>query len=501
MSRKINIDFLNKIQEALSFPERWKTILFCLTCTCLIYALSAPGDNGPTVVVLCLGASISMCFIALTLYKIEFGFYGMIVFGFLMASLDRMTHSALPLYTIFYLMPFGLFIIIMIRCIFFHDRFNILWHPITLGFYTIFFYSIFEVFNPEMHSLLGWVSYFRQALSLLIMLFICFYLFRTLKNIRFFFKFLFSAIFITALYGCIQQWFGFSPWDNSWLHSNPRIIGLYSLPGGSIRKFSFLTDPANYGGLMATGAIATLILAIESNEKKLKVLLGFFTLVILLGMSYSGTRTANIMIVAGLTLYIMMTLHQKKSRIVALVGLMLYLFIMYVPIYGNITINRFRTAFRSPTNNASYEVRLMNRERIRPYVNAHPFGGGINTAGVTGQQYNPKHYLAGFPPDSSLVSTMVETGSVGLALQLLFLLLLMAYSVHYYYRCQNKEIKTYYIILTVALFALGLVGGYAQFTLTPVPQVFLYIPFVAITVKLRTLDTPATSFPNSHAPA
>lgn len=484
--------FSKRLQSDALFTKKWKTISYCLICSSLILLLTLPYTDKPITAILSVGVAFAICFIALTLYDIRFGFYSMIVFGFLMASIDRMVHSALPLYTIIYFMPFGLFFIIMIKSIFLHERLRIIWHPITFCYFILFAYALFQLFNPEMYSFLGWLSYFRQALALMLVFFISLHLFKDLKSVRFFFKFLLGAIFLTALYGCIQQWIGFSPWERMWLYSNPRILGMYSLPGSGIRKFSFLTDPANFGSLMAAGVLATLILAIETVEKKKKILLGFFTVIILLGSSYSGTRTANIMIAAGLFLYVMMTLYKKRSRILALAGVLIYLFIMHVPIYGNITINRFRTAFRSPANNASYQVRLINRERIRPYVLAHPFGGGVNTAGVAGDQYNPGHYLAGFPPDSSLVAIMVEKGWVGLALHLIFLLLLMAYSVHYFYRCRNKEIKTYYAMMAVILFSLGLVGGYAQFTLSSIPQIFLYIPFVAIIIKLYKFDTSAS---------
>jgi len=247
---------------------------------------------------------------------------------------------------------------------------------------------------------------------------------------------------------------------------------------------------------MASGAVGSLILALESSSKKIKVLLGAFTAIMFLGMSYSGTRTANIMLAAGLFLYVLMTLYQRKTRILAVSVGMLFLFIMNAPIYGNPTINRFRTAFNAPSNNASLDTRLINREKIRPYLYAHPFGGGVNTTGVTGSKYNPHHALAGIPPDSSLVANLMENGWVGLAIHLIFLFLIVAFSVHYYYRCQNHEIRSYYAVIAAMLFSLGLVGGYAQYTLASVPQVFVYIPFIAITIRLHTLDKPQLSKSN-----
>ncbi len=478
------------IREVLAFSKPWKGIVYGAVCVSLLTLFWFTGLEKPVVPILAVGAGFALLFIALTFYDLRFGFYGMIGFGFFLAFLDRMTNSSLPMYSLFFFLPFALFMVILVETVSQRKRFKAEWHLLLIAYLVIFAYGIFEVFNPQMGSLLGWVSYFRQSFSLLILLFVCLYFFKDLKSVRFFFQFLIGAIFVTAVYGCIQQWFGMAPWDRRWVYGNPSVLGLYSLYGLGIRKFSFLTDPANYGSLMAAGAIATLILALESTGRVKKIILFFFTAVILLGMSYSGTRTANIMVVAGLVLYIMITLYRKRTWIFTLIAGFVFLFILYAPIYGNVTLFRIRTAFRAPTNDASLNVRFINRERMRPYIQSHPFGGGVNTTGAGGAQYNPNHFLASIPPDSSLVANMMETGWVGLALHLLFLFLLLAYAVHYYYRCQNKEIKTYYILMATMLFSLGLVGAYAQYTLINVPQIFVYIPFIAIIIKLYKFDTP-----------
>lgn len=485
---------LIEIRDNLFFPKNWKVLVYCILCCGLISLfLLASKENTSLIAILSIGLSFSLFFIALTFYDLRFGFYGMIVFGFLLASINRMTFSSLPTYSLLFFMPFALIFVILVKHSFQKERFKIDRHPLLLAYLVPFFYGLFEFFNPQMNALLGWVSYFRQALSLLVILFICLYLFKNLKNIRFFFQFLFGAIFLTALYGCIQQWFGLAPWDRRWVYSNPDILGLYSLYGRGLRKFSFLTDPANFGSLMAAGAIGTLILALESVKKNTKILLGFFTVVILIGMSYSGTRTASIMVIAGLVLYLLMTIYRKKTWILTLFAGLVFLFILYAPIYGNVTLFRIRTAFRTPANDASMQVRIINREKIRPYIYEHPFGGGIKTAGVAGQQYNPQHPLAGFPPDSSLFAIALEQGWVGLAIHLIFLFTVLCYAVHYFYHCQNEEIKTYYAVMTAMLFSLGLVGAYAQFTLASVPQFFIYIPFIAIIIKLQTFDNLKTT--------
>lgn len=477
-----------EIKSNLFFPKVWKVIVYGLLCCGLIPFFLLFGTEDANLIIVSTSAAFALFFIALTFYDFRFGFYGMIGFGFLLAFIDRMTHSTLPTYSLLFLFPFALFVVVLIKSSFGYQRFKLDWHPLLFAYFFTVIYIIIEVFNPQMSSILGWISYFRQTLSLLLLLFICLYLFRNLKSVRFFFRFLLGAIFITALYGCVQQWYGLAPWDKRWVYENPDVLGLFSLYGKDIRKFSFLTDPANFGSLMAAGALGTVILMLESTGIKRKIFLGFLTAIILLGMSYSGTRTANIMVIAGLGLYLMITIYRRRTWIFALVAGLAFLFILYAPIYGNITLYRIRTAFRTPLDDASLQVRFMNRERIQPYIHAHPFGGGINTTAGGGLKYNPNHPLAGFPPDSALFSIALEQGWVGLAIHLSFLFFTLLYAIHYFFKCSNKEIKSYYAVIVAMLFSLGLVGAYAQFTLISVPQFFVFIPFIAIIIKLHKFD-------------
>jgi len=347
-----------------------------------------------------------------------------------------------------------------------------------------------------MDSYLGWFSWFWQKMAYIFFFLMACYIFQKKESIVFFFKFIIGAIFITALYGCIQQWYGLSSFDFRWVHSDPHILGLYSLPGGGLRKFSLFSDPANFGTFMAGGAVAILVFIIRGTlGKRDTFLLVGFLAVVILGMSYSGTRTANIMLFAGLGLYVLMTLYQRKTQLLAALTLLAFLFIKYAPIYSNVTINRFRSSFHG-SDDPSMNTRLVHREMMQPYMHKHPFGGGINTAGAPGEKYNPHHFLAGFPPDGAYFGIALQEGWIGLALNCIFFFSILFYCVHYFYKCRNLEIKTYYIVMAAMLFALFL-GAYAQFTVSSVPQSFVFIPFLAIITKLHTFDDVVISKKNS----
>jgi len=421
-------------------------------------------------------------------------FYMIISLGFAAGAMERVFMGKYPFTSIVLGLPCVLICLVFIKEAKRRDFSWIPGHPILYVYLLLTAYLVVEIFNPQMDSFLGWFSAFWQRLAYLFFLLVSCYIFRDLRSIRFFFKFFIVAIFLTALYGCVQQWIGLSPFDARWVHSDPHIYGLYSLPGGGLRKFSFLSDPANFGTLMAGGTVAALILFVMGPfTRRRKVLLGIFTIIILLGMSYSGTRTANFMIVAGLGLYILMTMYMRRTRILACVAGISFLLVLSVPIYNNVTLNRFRSAFNgSPTDDPSYDTRLIHRNMMQPYMHQHPFGGGVNTAGNPGAKYNPHHYLAGFPPDGAYFATALNLGWVGLILDCTFFFLILFYGVHYFYKCQNKEIKTYYAVAAVFLFSLFL-GSYAQFTITSVPQSLIFIPFIAAIIKLHTFDTPELS--------
>jgi hypothetical protein len=464
-------------------------LIVVLALALFIAALTfSAGDKVPIIL---LSASFGLIIVLLCYAHIEIGFYLIIAIGFIVADAERIFMGQYPFTSVVLAMPWLLMIFLLFKEMQKKDFSWLSWHPIVYLFFLLTAYTVVEIFNPQMDSLLGWVSAFWQRLSYLFLLFISCYVFRDLKKIRFFFKFLIITIFITALYGCIQQWIGLAPFDKRWVYDDPHIAGLYSLPGGGLRKFSFLTDPANFGTFMAGGASMLIIFFAEGHfRKRNKMLLLLFILVIILGMSYSGTRTANFMIVTGLALYILMTIYKKRTQILAFMAGLAFLFIMYLPIYGNITLNRFRTSFSGDVSeNASMDTRLIHRHMMQPYMHAHPFGGGINTAGAPGEKYNPHHFLAGFPPDGAYFASALNTGWIGLAINCLFYFAILFYCVHYYYRCKNNEIKLYYAGMAAMLFALFL-GAYAQFTVSSVPQSLIFIPLLAIIAKLHTFDTP-----------
>lgn len=77
-------------------------------------------------------------------------------------------------------------------------------------------------------------------------------------------------------------------------------------------------------------------------------------------------------------------------------------------------IRKMRSAFR-PSQDASYQLRVDNRKKMRELMIHKPFGYGIGLS--KGDRFYPKERMP-YPPDSWLVSVWVETGIIGLVLYL-----------------------------------------------------------------------------------
>lgn len=360
---------------------------------------------------------------------------------------------------------------------------NLLESGVTILFIINILYFIVEFFNPEMGTPAGWLFNSKRYTVYILFFFISYRLINTPDRLRYFLKFWIVMSFITAAYGCYQQWFGFLPMELNALKQDPHEFGLL-FQGGVIRKFSFLDGVVTFGSLCGSMAVLTAILAIHEKRKKVRYQLMFITLILYLGMTYSGTRTFTIMVPAGMALYVLITLKNKATLMVIFVTVMTMAFIMFAPI-NNPTLNRMRSTFDA--NDESLGVRDMNRKRIQPYIYANPMGGGVASSGVEGMRFNPTHPLAGFPPDSGLLKLALDMGWIGLALNMLLYLMILWQGINYYFRMANEEYKTYIVAITCALFSI-MVTLYAQVSIGQIPTAFFFNAVLALFKRLLDFD-------------
>ncbi|HRN91685.1 MAG TPA: O-antigen ligase family protein [Ferruginibacter sp.] len=353
---------------------------------------------------------------------------------------------------------------------------------IVLMGYT--FYLIAQVFNPNVPNLDAWFPSVRRWLVFMLMYVTAYRLIDSPEKVRFFVRFWVLTALMIAAYGCYQQWFGLLPMEMNWIMSTP---GSYELlfQGGQIRKFSFLSDPATFGMQSGAMAVFTAVIAINTKDKKRKFLWLFFSIIMLLGMAYSGTRTSTIIPPIGIMIYGMLTIQNKTTVITIFISSLLGLFLFFAPIYSSPTLNRMRTTF--DTKDESLNLRERNRHYIQPYLYAHPIGGGMGTTNTLGAQLFPDHPLADFPTDSGLLRVGLELGWIGLILWVIFNLAIMWQGILYFFRIRNPEYRLYMVAILSAIFPI-IVCQYSQESIGQFPGIIFIFSCLSIMKRMLEMD-------------
>jgi putative inorganic carbon (HCO3(-)) transporter len=346
-------------------------------------------------------------------------------------------------------------------------------------------YVLIELYNPGAHSFEGWYIAFRKLLEVLILLFIAFNVFDSYEKVKRYIIALFVVCLIAGLYGCLQQWHGLFDFERNWVMADDARFGLIFI-AGDFRKFSTVSDPTAYGIIMAACALFFMILFLGPLKGYFKQILLAGIVIMLLGMSYSGTRTANIMIVAGIAMYILLTINKRSTWVFASIATVIFLALLYVPIYSNATLIRFRSSFLG-REDESFNTREMSRAFIQPYVRVHPFGGGLGTTGAMGLVYNPGHYLAGFQTDNGYLAYALELGWIGLSIVCFSFYFILRSGIRGYFQCQDPRIKSIYAAAIVCLFSF-IVAELAQTAIGQISDEVVFYPLIAIILKLKYFD-------------
>ena len=361
--------------------------------------------------------------------------------------------------------------------------------PISIMFFIFSIFLCLQVFNPNMQSVPGWLFCMRRYIMLVFYYIIAYKLINSFEKFKFYIKFWVVIVFIICLYGYYQQFFGLFDFEMRDLMKNPKDFQL-AMQGGLLRKQSFLADMIIYGVICGGMSLFTLILGLNETRRKRQILFFFLFGFFWVGMNFSGTRTLVVMLPAGVALYSLMTIGNRKTLLVIFSTILLFLFILYAPIYSNPTLNRMRTAFDK--DNASNNVRDWNRSYIQPYIYKHPIGGGVLTCGEPGRRFNPSHPLAGFPPDSGFLQSALELGWVGYGLYILFYIVILYQGITFYFASKHKEIKKYILAIVIMNFGILLVQ-YSQVSEGQIPNTILIYSSFALLTRLREFDSERTA--------
>jgi hypothetical protein len=438
------------------------------------------------------GALVSLFVLVLCLLSLEWGIYINLIFLFLSSQVSRM----------FFIenLPFGIIsdglLLATFAGIFIRKNQakeiskNFFSKPPIFIYLIVLGYLLLQFFNPYGHSIQGGLNIIRKVIGSIVVIYICYTAFNTYARIYNFLRVLFVCAFLAGLYGCIQQWHGLFSFETAWVHSDELRLNLIYL-FGVYRKFSFFSGPTEFGIIMASCSLLFILIGLSEKKLSRKIILIGGSIIMLLGMSYSGTRTANAMFVGGVVIYILLTINKVATRIFAIIAILAFLFIMFAPIYTSETIYRFRSSFSAKEDN-SYNVREANRASVQPYIYTHPFGGGLSTTGENGRKYNPGHQNAGFPTDSSYLGKALEIGWIGLILTCILYFATIQFAVRGFFATNDTRGKSILAACVAFLFCYY-IGEIAQEAIGQFSNTFVYYPIIAIIIRISQLSSSSQS--------
>lgn len=355
--------------------------------------------------------------------------------------------------------------------------------PVSIMVIIWIVYNILQIFNPAAASKMAWVYTIRSLAIIMLTYFIFSYHVRSKDFIRLLIKLWLGLAVIGAIYGFKQQFFGFFAFEEAYLYSDPIIASLLFI-GGVWRKFSIYSDPVNFSYIMVISSLMCVGLMFGEISRLKKWILVGMVFLFLTNMLFSGTRSAYILFPAGMGLLAILKFNKKVLLYTALAGIFV-VFLIKVPT-SNSTLYRFQTAFQ-PSNDASFNLRSINKKLIRPYIQSHPFGGGLGSTGAIAAKLTPGTFLASFPPDSGFVRTAVEAGWVGLLIQCILFFTIMKAGIESYYSITDPELKSYCLAMVLIVFVFN-IGNYPQEALTQVPLNLYFFLVAALIDVMRVMD-------------
>lgn len=256
----------------------------------------------------------------------------------------------------------------------------------------------------------------------------------------------------------MQMFLGFDSYETAWLNAGAHFTHILR---SGIRYFSFFTDAGNFGSNMGFILITYGIFAFNEKNLKYKIFYSICSMGGLWGLLGSGTRGAIAVPLAGLLLLIVLSKNVKTIIITFSVLTFIYFFFTATNIgQGNSYIRRMRTAFNP--NEPSLVVRKENQKILAKYLKDKPYGEGLGLSGGESRKYAPDRLTTNIPNDSQYVKIWVETGRVGLTLNLLIQFFFIGYGLFLIlFKIKTKEMKTLLTGISCGLFGL-MVSAYGN---------------------------------------
>lgn len=320
--------------------------------------------------------------------------------------------------------------------------------------------TFIEVINPNATSRVAWIQSMRQIFNSIAPFFIFYSLFKTRQNIlRPFFHIWIALSVFAAIYTLYQEFVGLPQWDYDHIHKDEMRKELY-YTFGRLRKIAFLDNPTENGIILCVNFVLCFGLAFRDNLKiRHQVWYMILAILSVWGMIYTGTRTATVLFVIGVGMYVV--LRRKKILWLGCVFVGVLLTGYIVQSGGGAAVSVMKTAFDADED-PSMMVRFHNQKILRSYLYRSPIGYGMGSTGYLGEKYAPHTFLGSFPPDSELVRIIIEVGFLGLIFYLyMYYVYLKKASNLLLISTQNDFTRNFRMITVVLLFVI-IIGHYPQ---------------------------------------
>lgn len=456
-------------------------ILLCLLATGIALVAGQLGLKG---VVITFGGIIGLGMVLTALFNQYIGIYFILTLSTFISFLSKIVD-----------LPFGisldLFLAVMSLGVLMKQAYRrdsqFLKNPLTLPILVWVLYNLVQVLNPESVSRLAWLYTVRSMAVLIILYFIAAHALNSYRRIINIFKFMLGLTFVSALYGIYQEYVGFTSFEYKWLYSDPKRFELI-FQWARLRVFSFFSDPTNYGMFMAYYGVICTILLLGPFKLWQKIGLGIAAASMYFAIGLAGSRTPVVLVPFGFLIFTLLTLNKRILLIMGCVGLIGTAGILKST--SNAILFRIQSAFLIDKSADTINVRLKNQKMIQPYIQTHPFGAGLGSAGEWGARFAPDSILAKFPPDSGFVRIAVELGWVGLLLYSFLLLRIIHFSTFCYLRVKHPKIKIIYLCITVMMFML-ILASYPQEAIIQLPTSIFFYVSLAIIARLKDFEEEA----------
>lgn len=384
---------------------------------CAIYLLAIKGGIIPTLLFAFLPVfaltSAGFC-------QKQYYFYAFFIVNYAISGLSRY----IPMKNGMIMLGFtlGIIILLLIKNIFQTYKWKRSISLLTVLWGIWFIYCLLEIFNPLAVKDAWYIAINGYAFFPLVSAILIPVLFTRLKDFKWLLIIWALLSILAALKGYWQKNHGFDSAELYWLfvEGGAKTHIIYS----GIRYFSFFTDAANFGISMGLSMTVFGISSFFIKIRWIKYLFWIAALASGYGLLISGTRSAVAVPLAGLCVYTILCKNIKNLFIAGGLFIVVLLFLTQTNIgNSNALLRRVRSTFNK--EDASLQVRAINKEKIKPLMKDKPFGIGLGLSGNRSKRYKVHDKLSELPPDSLLTMYWIETGIVGLSLYLTLLLIIL----------------------------------------------------------------------------